>query len=93
MGTPDLQLLESQARRRNLLLRLHVTRAAGLAWTLRVGVARRLNAAQPTPGGPAPLVLLGELKGWALPSQGACGSTPCGCRAAARADQPPMSDF
>jgi hypothetical protein len=70
MRAPDLHQLESQARRRDLLLRLHVTKAAGLAWTLRVGVARRQNAGNPTPGGPASLVLLGELKGWALPSHG-----------------------
>jgi hypothetical protein len=55
--------LDVEARRRNLLLRLQVRRPAGLAWTLRVGVARRRDPADPA----APLVLLGELKGWALP--------------------------
>lgn len=54
---PTLAELEAQARRRSLLLRLQVRRPLGLAWTLRVGVAR-----------PQPLALLGELKGWALPA-------------------------
>ncbi|MCP9928482.1 hypothetical protein [Cyanobium sp. CH-040] len=54
---PTLAELEAEAARRGLLLRLQVRRPAGLLWTLRVGVAR-----------PAPLALLGELKGWALPS-------------------------
>jgi hypothetical protein len=53
---PTLAALEAEARRRGLLLRLQVRRPLGL-WTLRVGVAR-----------PQPLALLGELKGWALPS-------------------------
>ena len=44
---------------RGLLLRLQVSRPAGLAWGLRVGVARRDGER---------LLLLGELKGWALPS-------------------------
>ena len=57
---PTLAELEAEARRRGLLLRLQVRRPVGLLWTLRVGVAR-----------PEPLVLLGELKGWALP--GAAG--------------------
>ncbi|MBU6251300.1 MAG: hypothetical protein KGO47_09060 [Cyanobacteria bacterium REEB417] len=70
MRAPDLHQLESQARRRDLLLRLNVTKVAGLVWTLRVGVARRQNTGSPTPQGPASLVLLGELKGWALPSHG-----------------------
>jgi hypothetical protein len=54
---PCLADLEAEARRRDLLLRLQVRRPAGLLWTLRVGVAR-----------PEPLALLGELKGWALPT-------------------------
>jgi hypothetical protein len=56
-GEPGLAELEAEARRRGLLLRLQVRRPLGLAWTLRVGVAR-----------PQPLALLGELKGWALPT-------------------------
>jgi len=67
MGAPDLEQLERLALSRNLLLRLHVTRAAGLLWTLRVGVARRVAVDSPPPGRPDTLVLLGELKGWALP--------------------------
>jgi len=54
---PTLAELEALARHRGLLLRLQVRRPAGLLWTLRVGVAR-----------PQPLALLGELKGWALPT-------------------------
>ncbi|MGB5136611.1 MAG: hypothetical protein WBN89_15715 [Prochlorococcaceae cyanobacterium] len=54
---PTLAELEAQARHRDLLLRLQVRRPAGLLWTLRVGVARS-----------QPLALLGELKGWALPT-------------------------
>lgn len=58
---PSLARLEEQARGRGLLLRLLVRRPAGLAWTLRVGVARPEAASQG-------LQLLGELKGWALPT-------------------------
>jgi hypothetical protein len=54
---PTLAGLELEARRRGLLLRLQVGRPLGLCWILRVGVAR-----------PVPLALLGELKGWALPT-------------------------
>jgi hypothetical protein len=54
-----LEQLEQEARKRGLLLRLQVSRPAGLAWGLRVGVARRDGER---------LLLLGELKGWALPS-------------------------
>ena len=56
---PSLEQLEQDARLRGLLLRLQVSRPAGLAWGLRVGVARRDGER---------LLLLGELKGWALPS-------------------------
>ena len=56
---PSLEQLEQEARLRGLLLRLQVGRPAGLAWGLRVGVARRDGER---------LLLLGELKGWALPS-------------------------
>jgi hypothetical protein len=63
---PSLEQLEGEARRRGLLLRLQVGRPAGLAWSLRVGVARRRDPADPG----EPLLLLGELKGWALPSSG-----------------------
>ena len=38
---PSLEALEAEAVRRGLLLRLQVGRPLGLAWTLRVGVARR----------------------------------------------------
>ena len=63
---PSLEQLEGEARRRGLLLRLQARRPLGLAWTLRVGVARHSGAGQGSGGGG--LVLLGELKGWALPS-------------------------
>jgi hypothetical protein len=66
-STQDLAGLEAEARQRGLLLRLRVRRPLGLAWTLRVGGARAGPAADPA------LRLLGELKGWALP-------TPTGLR-------------
>lgn len=62
--TPTLAQLEQEASRRGLLLRLQVGRPAGLAWGLRVGVARRRDPADPS----SQLLLLGELKGWALPT-------------------------
>lgn len=69
---PTLVELEAEANRRGLLLRLQVSRPAGLTWALRVGVARQQPGAglQPCPavGQPGSLVLLGELKGWALPT-------------------------
>jgi hypothetical protein len=55
--------LEREAQRLGLLLRLQLSRPAGFAWTLRVGVARHCDAAHAE----SPLVLLGDLKGWALP--------------------------
>lgn len=55
---PSLLDLEAAARARALLLRLQVRELAGLR-TLRVVVAR------PRPD--QPLLLLGELKGWAMP--------------------------
>lgn len=58
---PSLAQLEQQASGRGLRLRLLVRRPAGLLWTLRVGVARPDPASQALP-------LLGELKGWALPT-------------------------
>ncbi|MEB3165833.1 MAG: hypothetical protein VKO65_04110 [Cyanobacteriota bacterium] len=64
MRLPSLADLEQEAARRGLLLRLQLRRPAGLPWGLRVGVARRRDPADPA----APLLLLGELKGWALPS-------------------------
>lgn len=64
VATPSLAQLEQEARRRGLLLRLQVGRPAGLAWGLRVGVARRCDPADPS----SQLLLLGELKGWALPT-------------------------
>ncbi len=63
-ATPTLAQLEQEASRRALLLRLQVSRPARLAWGLRVGVARRRDPADAA----APLQLLGELKGWALPA-------------------------
>jgi hypothetical protein len=57
MTTPER--LAAAAATQGLILRLQVRRPVGLGWTLRVGVAAR----QPTA-----LLLLGELKGWALPS-------------------------
>ncbi|MEB3168827.1 MAG: hypothetical protein VKK97_08860 [Synechococcaceae cyanobacterium] len=64
MTSPTLQELNAEASRRNLLLRLQVGRPLGAAWTLRVGVARRRQEGTGSGG----LVLLGELKGWALPT-------------------------
>ncbi len=64
MPRPTLAELEGEACRRGLLLRLQVSRPAGLAWGLRVGVARRREPADPA----GSLQLLGELRGWALPS-------------------------
>jgi hypothetical protein len=61
---PSLRELEAVARSRSLLLRLQVRRPAQLAWTLRVAVARRSEPADQA----SPLALLGELKGWALPT-------------------------
>ena len=58
MTPPTLLDLESTASRRGLLLRLQVA-SRGPLTTLRVGVARRSEQA---------LLLLGELKGWALPT-------------------------
>jgi hypothetical protein len=55
---PTLEQIEQEASRRQLLLRLQVGRPGGVAWSLRVGVARREGSR---------LTLLGELKGWALP--------------------------
>jgi hypothetical protein len=55
---PDLNGLAERAEAMGLLLRLQV-RDVGPLRTLRVGVARR---------GAEGLVLLGELKGWALPT-------------------------
>lgn len=57
--SPSLVQLEAEACRRGLLLRLQVGRPAGLGWSLRLGVARRDGER---------LVLLGEIKGWALPA-------------------------
>ena len=55
---PSLAELEAEAQCRGLLLRLQVGRPLAVAWSLRVVVARRQ---------PQGLLLLGELKGWALP--------------------------
>ena len=59
LPAPSLVELEAEASRRGLLLRLQVGRPAGVAWSLRLGVARRDGER---------LVLLGEMKGWALPA-------------------------
>lgn len=82
MNEPGLLELEAEAQRRNLLLRLQVGRPLGLLWSLRIGVAQRRRAGapplQPRDDGPQPqagdagrderLVLLGDLKAWALPT-------------------------
>lgn len=56
---PGLAELEATASRRGLLLRLQVSHTAGVG-ALRVGVARRSASGA--------LLLLGELKGWTLPT-------------------------
>jgi len=58
-GPPDLAALETWATARELLLRLRAGRRLGI-WGLQVAVARPL--------GPGRAQLLGELKGWALPT-------------------------
>lgn len=82
MTLPTLRELDAEAQRRDLLLRLQVGRPLGWLWSLRIGVAqRRTDEPAPAPGPsqerPAPagetarrerLVLLGDLKGWALPT-------------------------
>ncbi|QPN64207.1 hypothetical protein [Synechococcus sp. CBW1004] len=84
MNTPGLLELEAEARRRGLLLRLQVVRPLGLFWSLRIGVAERRSGGEPTAeamsetsaqaqrpqgvGSGERLVLLGDLKAWALPS-------------------------
>jgi hypothetical protein len=60
MSEPGLMELEAEARRRGLLLRLQVSRPLALPWSLRIGVAQRRAGDR--------LVLLGDLKGWALPT-------------------------
>jgi len=60
MSEPSLLELEAEARRRGLLLRLQVARPLGLLWSLRIGVAQRRDGER--------LVLLGDLKAWALPT-------------------------
>ena len=51
-----------------LLLRLQIRRPGALAWSLRVGVADRAPEAPEGGDGSQPLRLLGELKGWAVPT-------------------------
>jgi hypothetical protein len=73
MSEPSLLDLEAEAQRRGLLLRLQVARPLGLLWGLRIGVARRrteTELAQRRAEGrdETPLVLLADLKGWALPA-------------------------
>ena len=60
----SLASLERRAAERGLLLRLQVGRPLGLLYGLRVAVARQPSVAA------ANLRLLGELKGWALPTPG-----------------------
>ena len=72
MSTPTLLDLEAEARRRGLLLRLQVGRPMGLLWSLRIGVARPGSQEELAQRGVAAeskssLVLLADLKGWALP--------------------------
>lgn len=66
MSDPTLLELETEAQRRGLLLRLQVGRPLGLGWSLRIGVAQR-RASQDDRNGER-LVLLGDLKAWALPT-------------------------
>lgn len=82
MSEPGLLELEAEAQRRGLLLRLQVGRPLGLLWSLRIGVAQRrpnqapglpASAPRQDPAGAASgsgerLVLLGDLKAWALPT-------------------------
>ncbi len=58
MNLPSLAEIEQRAAAKGLLLRLQVKQALGIS-TLRVVVARPRDAQAP--------LLLGELKGWALP--------------------------
>jgi|688.fasta_scaffold02531_36 hypothetical protein len=62
--SPTLEQLEAEASSRGLLLRLQDRRPAPGLRLLRVGVARHREPADPS----SPLLLLGELKGWALPT-------------------------
>jgi hypothetical protein len=84
LNAPSLLELEAEARRRGLLLRLQVGRPLGLFWSLRIGVAERRSEGEPAAeamaeasaqaqrpqdaGSGERLVLLGDLKAWALPS-------------------------
>lgn len=77
---PSLAVIEQQAAGRGLLLRLQVGRPLGLLWSLRIGVAQKRPSGDPAPlasGRPQPpqpggsserLVLLGDLRAWALPT-------------------------
>ena len=56
----DLRGVEALAAQRGLILRLRAPQRLGV-WSLQVGVARPL--------GKGSAALLGELKGWALPTQ------------------------
>ncbi len=66
MSEPSLLELEAEARRRDLLLRLQVGRPLGVSWSLRIGVAQRRPSQ--SDGSGERLVLLGDLKAWALPN-------------------------
>ncbi len=63
MSQPALAEIEAEAARLALLLRLQDRRPVAGLRLLRVGVARRRDPSDPA----SPLLLLGELKGWALP--------------------------
>lgn len=66
MTIPNLLELEAEAQRRGLLLRLQVGRPLGVGWSLRIGVAQRRP---PETGGRGErLMLLGDLRAWALPT-------------------------
>ena len=66
MSTPTLLELETEAQRRGLLLRLQVGRPLGVGWSLRIGVAQRRPPE--TAGSGERLMLLGDLRAWALPT-------------------------
>lgn len=72
MSDPSLAEIEQLAAAQGLLLRLQVRRWLAIT-SLRVVVAR------PRPDQPP--LLVGELKGWALPCRMLSSSTRCGCRA------------
>ena len=68
MSEPSLLELEAEAQRRGLLLRLQVGRPLSVGWTVRIGVAQRRPPQAGERGSGERLVLLGDLKAWALPT-------------------------